>query len=464
MLQNGNYRLDRSKLRQKQSTSKRSFGNTSSDTTMIPYSFHMWIFIISLLTISYFSYGFVESDYRSASITGMAERAVPVHRDSELFSSRMKRLALNEVSTHNVRNRKEEEIREKDSSIVVFEGATDTKTKQIRIIDSNSRLFKWRFEPHSKIHENVPKLLLHFFNRLKKVIELIIFIPKRTIGGIIVRSRSVYNTFIVSLFRLQPFSEDKVFSSPSVEISDRLGTDVNHIRNAHFTEARSLKVASIYEDIVKNKPDIVRLASQIRYPITPHLVYRYYISSNWMDQYNGFALTDAIVNTITWRHRFGVHELGKQVRNSPISCELVAKGFNYVSTKADAKKRAIVVLKVGQIDFKNLNEDDILKLFIYTIDRASQKSVDIFHSGEFIAIVDLAKFNRKNSPSFSFLKSIAQLLKLHYPYRFTGLYLVNAPPTFGLLWNILRPLIPSKVQKMTFVLGDVKKKNVKKVK
>jgi hypothetical protein len=66
--------------------------------------------------------------------------------------------------------------------------------------------------------------------------------------------------------------------------------------------------------------------------------------------------------------------------------------------------------------------------------------------------VDLSDFSWSNCPPLSIIKEAMELLKLHYPHRFAGMFFLNSSGIFQFVWNLLKPLAPKKVLMKTFVL------------
>lgn len=75
-----------------------------------------------------------------------------------------------------------------------------------------------------------------------------------------------------------------------------------------------------------------------------------------------------------------------------------------------------------------------------------------FQSGEFISIMDLDGLTYAQCPPVSFLKQAISLLKLHYPYRLSAVYVVNAGGAFNMLYNMMKPILPKKALAKTYVL------------
>ena len=105
--------------------------------------------------------------------------------------------------------------------------------------------------------------------------------------------------------------------------------------------------------------------------IGPHLAYRYFISGDWQSTFHGAKVEDAIVDTINWRHDFGVASI-----KTDQFTELIEKGVAYTSYTVDKFGRVIVYFKLGR-NVKLSNNDIYLKLLIYTIERADRMSIEV---------------------------------------------------------------------------------------
>lgn len=69
-------------------------------------------------------------------------------------------------------------------------------------------------------------------------------------------------------------------------------------------------------------------------------------------------------------------------------------------------------------------------------------------------ILDLLDSTWSTSPSLLTIHQILILLKLHYPYRFSTLYILNCNIIFHYLYKQIQNLIPSKVLKKILILND----------
>ena len=69
-------------------------------------------------------------------------------------------------------------------------------------------------------------------------------------------------------------------------------------------------------------------------------------------------------------------------------------------------------------------------------------------------ILDLFDSTWTTSPSLIIIHQILILLKLHYPYRFSTLYIINCNLIFKYFYKQIKNLIPTKVLKKIFILNN----------
>jgi CRAL/TRIO domain len=198
-----------------------------------------------------------------------------------------------------------------------------------------------------------------------------------------------------------------------------------------------------------SSPALRKKAEASHLPITPHLAYRYLAAADWADTYNGKPMAEAIAATVAWREAFGIARLDPRA-----FAHLIKSGLGYVGPQLDKRGRAIIYMKVGRVGDKLESNAVYESVLMYTVERAERLAV---HKGrgEFITIVDLANYNfgGKSGMPFSTITGLMNLLKLHYPYRLGGVFVVNGSPSFNLFWRLIKPLVPRKTLAKTFVLG-----------
>ena len=208
------------------------------------------------------------------------------------------------------------------------------------------------------------------------------------------------------------------------------------------------KVMAVFNSPALQSAELRASAARTGFAITPHLVYRYLESTDFADKYPGKPVTDAIVETVRWREAYGVMRLGREPSVSLLS----GKGMSYTSDTLDKLGRAIIYVKIGRND-KMQSNDAYLQHMMYTTERADRMCA-AEGSGEFITIADLAGLSWSTCPPMGVLKDAITLLKSHYPYRLGGVFILNAPALFHWIWKILKPFMPPKALKKTFLLDS----------
>lgn len=192
-------------------------------------------------------------------------------------------------------------------------------------------------------------------------------------------------------------------------------------------------------------------AKETHMDIGPHIAFRYFVSCEWASTFHGKKVQYAIVDTVRWRSSFhskGVHRIDP----GPIK-HLIQRGLAYTAG-TDKKGRVMMMFKAGRNDKKLYPNNDVyLDLLIYTVEKADKMSVSN-GVGEFVAVVDLDGLSLFNGPPISVIKSALSLLKHHYPYRLAGIFIINAGSPFVFLWNIIKPLMPPRALKKTFVVDS----------
>eukprot|EP01036_Dinobryon_divergens_P036549 gene36549-47616_t len=154
-------------------------------------------------------------------------------------------------------------------------------------------------------------------------------------------------------------------TSPSDVVVGVLPAELNdHLPNEVFTQRMSVSQKSLvqlaYDHVVRDV-DVVEAAKLTHWSITPHLMYRYYSSSDWSSKYYGRSVAEAVTDTILWRKSMGVHSLHTEDLHS-----LVEKGLLYTK-RLDRRGRPIVYLKPG-IEHKKETADTYLRLLVHTIE------------------------------------------------------------------------------------------------
>lgn len=243
-------------------------------------------------------------------------------------------------------------------------------------------------------------------------------------------------------------------------VSEQLDSTASWLQSNHLErdistmgleESKIKKVQRVFSDPLLQDTALLKKASDTGMTITPHLVFRYFESVEWSDKYHGKPVVEAIVETIEWRHSFGITKL-----DTTTITPLLQKRLGYTSVSTDKHGRVIMYLKIGRND-KMQTAEVYQKHMMYIVERADRQSIN-GGSGEFFAIVDLHGLTWGTCPPMGMLKDAISLLKKHYPYRLGGIFIVNAPGLFNWIWNLLRPFMPARALGKTFVLDKKDKK------
>lgn len=73
-------------------------------------------------------------------------------------------------------------------------------------------------------------------------------------------------------------------------------------------------------------------------------------------------------------------------------------------------------------------------------------------SGEFVTVMDFEGFGWSKCPPISLLKEAITLMRMHYPYRLAGIYILNTSGAFNFVWNLLTPFLPRKALQKTVMI------------
>ena len=270
------------------------------------------------------------------------------------------------------------------------------------------------------------------------------------LGAVVWWCVSINKPLFVANALPQDLVEDAVDSSASKLWlqSDHLERDISAIG---LEESKLQKVQQIFSHPLLQDAMLLKKATDTGMSISPHLVFRYLESVEWSDKYHGKPVIEAIVETIEWRHSFGINKI-----DTTSIVPLVQKGLGYTSEAMDKHGRVIIYLKIGRND-KMETAEVYLKHMMYITERADRQSIN-GGSGQFVAIVDLHGLTWGTCPPMGMLKEAISVLKKHYPYRLGGIFIVNAPGLFNWIWKLLKPFMPARALAKTFVLDHKDKK------
>ena len=231
--------------------------------------------------------------------------------------------------------------------------------------------------------------------------------------------------------------------------NDHVGDDVVDIG---LSEQQLRTIDEVYLSKRIQSEEFRRTAASSGWKHNRHQVYRYFAASQWADRYNGKRIEDAVVDTVTWRRDFGIRNIDLK-RISPI----IERGVAYVNG-LDRHGRVIIYFKFGRI---GLHEDPetLLKALMHTVEKADVLS-EVSLSGEFIAVIDFDGVSLGNMPPFKVIHTAIDLLKLHYPYRLGGVFVMNTGFTFTMIWRMIRPLLPKLALSKTHIVSKRDRKRI----
>jgi hypothetical protein len=228
--------------------------------------------------------------------------------------------------------------------------------------------------------------------------------------------------------------------------TDHVGYTVDELK---LSSQQLKKIEDVFTSHHIQNNDFKMNAAASRWDVNRHQIYRYLAACGWADLYNGRSIENSVVETVNWRKNFGISSIDKD-----IIAPLIEKGIAYVNG-ADKHGRSILYFKFGRMVGKG-NTDDLLKGLMYTVERADSLSVKT-GSGEFIAIIDFEGGSLKQMPPFKVISTTINLLKLHYPYRLGGIYVINTGMAFNWIWRLTKPLLPKLALSKTHIVKKSEK-------
>lgn len=204
------------------------------------------------------------------------------------------------------------------------------------------------------------------------------------------------------------------------------------------------QIMKTVDSSVGSSNDILKAAKMTHWPITPHLLYRYYSSVDWGSKYYGRSIPEAAIDTVLWRAQKGIHSL----RTDDLA-PLVEARVMYC-TQLDKEGRPVLFIKPG-MPHKRLKAEEYLRLLLYTIERVDRMA-QASGSGEMVAVVDLKGYSMYGGLPVSVITEGVNMLKSHFPYRLHSFYLVNPGMAFSILWKMIQPLLSARTKSKIFML------------
>lgn len=288
----------------------------------------------------------------------------------------------------------------------------------------------------------------------------------------------------------------KSFANKSLESSQNasrwvLISDSDH--EVELTEQQYEVVDEAFRSPLLQNPEIKRLAKETGVIFDRYFVYRYFEATDWIGQYNGVSVPEAVRNTILWRHSFGIFSRKEQAFEQLLRTNVV-----YTQPFYDREGRCILTIKLGRLLIDG-DLDHYLKLFMYTVERyllviiylCSGYLLMSYHDicyrsscmstkcpkEKFVTILDFSGFRLSNAPLLALVRDMAGLMKSHYPlkagslitisYRIRShcvvfcvlipmstlvvytdnMFFVNTSPFCAFLFRFFTPVIPKKILK-----------------
>eukprot|EP01034_Spumella_vulgaris_P029316 gene29316-36343_t len=220
------------------------------------------------------------------------------------------------------------------------------------------------------------------------------------------------------------------------------------IRKLTLTSTQIETLHKAHQSVLEKSDKYNEWAAETQLVLSPHLAYRYYVSVDWSDTYNEQSVDKAIIETIQWRRDFGIGSIDTSRLSG-----LVAQGLAYTSPVPDKHGRAVIYLKIGAFSGSDVvDEEAFLNLVMYTVERADRMSVES-GSGEFVTLIDFEGFSWTRCPPIAYLQKAIVLLRMHYPYRLAGIYILNAGSAFHFVWQLIKPLLPKKALQKTIMMS-----------
>ena len=198
-------------------------------------------------------------------------------------------------------------------------------------------------------------------------------------------------------------------------------------------------------------------AAAVGVKISPHLVYRYFRSSEWgkganIPKFYGKNFEDAIIETIRFRREYNI------ARIDPKWLAPIVKSKLMYTNGYDKHDRPILYVKFLEVVTKVASEmknEDYLKTVLLTalhsVEKADRLST-MKGSGEFLVIVDLNGLSWKTCPPIKTMGQVIGFLKRHFPYRLHAIYIINVGIIFDTIWSFIKPMVPPRALRKTIFL------------
>lgn len=110
---------------------------------------------------------------------------------------------------------------------------------------------------------------------------------------------------LISLFNICIYCDIITHTCPA---SDHVECELDSLnltseQYTYLTESFALLQSQLNDESYLHK------ASETHWIISPHQLYRYYISGKWTGKYNGKSIVTAAIDTLNWRSEFQIHRI-----------------------------------------------------------------------------------------------------------------------------------------------------------
>ena len=177
-----------------------------------------------------------------------------------------------------------------------------------------------------------------------------------------------------------------------------------------------------------------------------------------------------ITDHMAWRERFDIDKKASTSYNDLLGADLekvVLPAYPQGFCGQDKCGRLVYVKLVGKLDVPGLLDnvlEDFVNFEVAMMERSKwlngiQRAKVGHHVEEYFSIVDLAGFSLGlMKPSvMGFLRTIAVELGSNYPEQNGGMYIINSPYVFNMVWNSISLFVDKATVKIKILGSDYKK-------
>ena len=158
---------------------------------------------------------------------------------------------------------------------------------------------------------------------------------------------------------------------------------------------------------------------------------------------------DAIIDTVRFRREYDINRI-----NGRLIEPIIKRNLMYVNGY-DEHNRGILYVKFSEkIQTISGTQDylrSVLLTALHSVERVDRLST-MKGSAEFVVVIDLNGLSWKTCPPLKTMSLAIGFLKRHFPYRLHAIYIVNASVIFDTIWKLIKPTVPARTLRKTFVL------------